>query len=383
MRFATVVWKNILRRRTRSALTVSGVAVAVAAVVALVGIARDFESSALEIYQRQGTNLVVLRAGTVQWANSVLDERLGQEIARIEGVRRVSGLLFEMISFDDYDLFGVMVRGLPPDSFVLEGLELVGPKSRLIRPDDGRVVLLGQRLAEGLGKTVGDEVKVVEEPFEVIGIFESPNLFESGSMIMPLDQLQRLQDRKGQVTLFSVVAERGDRETVEAICRRITTEIPRLVEYAPSLEARPVQEFVEQAVELRLARSVAWLTSAIALVVGTIGMINTMLMAVFERTRELALLRAIGWRKSRVVRMILLESVLLGVAGAVLGTVGGIVLTRILSMLPASGRMVAGDISASVVLQGFAVAMVVGVCGGVYPALRAARLAPTEGLRHE
>ncbi len=112
-------------------------------------------------------------------------------------------------------------------------------------------------------------------------------------------------------------------------------------------------------------------------------MINTMLTAVFERTRELAVLRAMGWRKGRVMKLILWESMVLGLAGAVAGILLAIAITQVLSRLPQAVRLVSGEISAGVMLQGFALAALVGLLGGLFPALRAARLVPTEGLRHE
>jgi putative ABC transport system permease protein len=335
----------------------------------------------LEIYEARGINLLVIEAGRVQWLDSKLDEGLGQELAKREGVRHVSGMMASMISFDEYDVFGVLVRGMPTDSFVLDKIHVIA--GRQLQADDERVVMLGASLADGLNKKVGDTVQVVDEPFKVVGVFESKNVFENGSMIMPLAELQRLEYREEEVTLFNIVAEHGDRQSIESLRDDIQNELPKATPLAKNLKAVPTREFVDTAVEIRLARSVAWLTSTIALVVGTIGMINTMLTAVFERTQELALLRAIGWRKGTVIRMIMLESMLLGMIGAVLGTLAAIGLNKFLSVLPASEHLVAGDVSAGVVLQGFAVAVVVGLAGGLFPAYRAARLAPTDGLRHE
>ncbi len=127
----------------------------------------------------------------------------------------------------------------------------------------------------------------------------------------------------------------------------------------------------------------AWVTSAMALVIGAVGMLNTMVMSVFERTNEIGILRAIGWRRWRVVRMILMESILLSLAGGVVGTAGAIVLTQVLAAQPAVAGMVDPDVAPWVIAQGFVIALCVGLLGAAYPAYRGAQLLPTEALRHE
>lgn len=375
MHFSTLVLRNILRRPARSALTIVGVAVAVGAVVALVGIARSFQHSLLAMYQDRGVDLIVARAGGLQRMSSSLRETLGPKIERLSGVSKVSPGLAEMVSFENPDPTAVLVRGMPADSLMLRDLNVVD--GRLLKPEDGRSILLGKILARDLDKKIGQVVEVVEgEPYRVVGVYESFNFLENRSIIMPLRQLQLLMDREGEVTAFVVKSRRSDRASLKQLRDRI-------VALAPHLEAVRTREFIDTATEIRMARAVAWMTSTIALLVGTVGMINTMLTAVFERTRELAVLRAIGWRKWRVMLLVLLESVVLGLAGAVVGTglaVGGV---RLLSTIPTAGRMVAGEIDPSVFLQGFAIAVFVGLAGGLYPAWRAAQLVPTEGLRHE
>ncbi len=375
MRLVGFAWKNLFRRPIRTGLTVIGVSVAVGAVVALVGIAGSFERALLDLFQRRGVDLIVARKGGVQQMNSVVDEKLGAEIGRVPGVREISPGLLQPFSFPELDVFGAVARGMPADSFLLKGLKTTS--GRLLRKDDKRVIVMGAGLAASLRKSVGDTLEVVPgRTFKVVGIYESENLLENGSFIMPLAELQDMMDLQGRVTAFNLVVDHRDADAIEEIKQRIKA-------IAPYLQAQTLRENVDSAVEIRLAKAVAWLTSAVAFVLGTIGMINTMLTAVFERTRELSVLRAVGWRKRRVMELVLWESVLLGVAGAVLGTVLAIVLTQVLSTIPASGRMVAGEISLPVVLQGFLLALIVGVAGGLYPAYRAAHLMPTQGLRHE
>src|SRR5262249_5390276 len=149
------------------------------------------------------------------------------------------------------------------------------------------------------------------------------------------------------------------------------------------LDPEPTQKFVHGSLHIRMAHAMAWLTSVIALFIGAVSMLNTMIMSVLERVREIGILRAIGWRSSRVVRMVLGESLLLSLAGAAVGTVGAVLLTRWLTTLPTVNGLISGMVSPWVVAQGLLMALAVWLVGGTYPAWRAARMLPTEALRHE
>lgn len=374
MHFVSLVLANILGRPARSLLTISGVAVAVGAVVSLVGIARGFQESLVELYDERGIDLIVLQAGKVQQTSSVLAEELGERIAGLPNVKAVAGTLADVVSMPGQDLVGVPLQGWPSDSILFDQLNVV--QGRRFMSTDQKKILLGEGLAEILGKRSGDPVTLLGEEFQVVGVFKSFNVFENGSVVMPLKALQALMLREDEVTMYAVIAEDRSREALLELAAGITA-------LEKGISANLTREFVESTGEMRMTRSVAWMTSTIALVIGSIGMLNTMLMAVFERTREIAMLRAIGWRKSHIISMILQESVLLSLAGAVVGALGAIGLTWGLSQLPASGRLVSGDVSLPVVGQGFAIALFVGLLGGLYPAVRAARLLPVEGLRHD
>jgi putative ABC transport system permease protein len=130
-------------------------------------------------------------------------------------------------------------------------------------------------------------------------------------------------------------------------------------------------------------RGMAAVTSLIALVIGSIGMLNTMFMSVLERTQEIGTLRAIGWRKSRVLRMILAESLLLSMIGGLVGIVFAWMLMQVLSHSSSVQGLIRPELSLSVVWQGLLLATIAGAAGGLYPAFRGTRVAPSEALRYE
>src|SRR4051812_27410742 len=101
MRFATLVARNLLRRKVRTALTVAGLAIGIAAVVALLGISWGFEQSFLKIYESKQIDLVVVRAGASDRLSSNLDEKVGDTLRKIKGVRAMAGSLTDVVSFED------------------------------------------------------------------------------------------------------------------------------------------------------------------------------------------------------------------------------------------------------------------------------------------
>ena len=185
-----------------------------------------------------------------------------------------------------------------------------------------------------------------------------------------------MMGREGDLTGFAIVAEARDYSSVEALRRRIEAEFP-------GVAAVPARDYVERDIRIRLAKSMAWATSLIALVVGSVGVLNTMMMSVFERTGEIGVLRALGWRRRRVLALILGEALALGGAGAVLGAALGSAGVRLLARSPTASGFVAGQIPPAVLGVGLAMAVVLSLLGGLYPALRGAALDPTEALRHE
>jgi putative ABC transport system permease protein len=375
MWFVTFVVKSLLRQPARSSFTAIGIGLAVAATVSLVGISKGFERSYLELYSKRGVDLVVQRSGRTEQVTSTLDERIGDRIRELPGVHEVIGGLVDVVSFEEADLYVVLVNGWPPDSPIFDQIKILS--GRRLNETDEEAVVLGRVLAGNLGRKVGESIELYGKRFSVVGIFESSSVYENGSVVVPLAVLQKLTDRVHEVTGFTVEATPGaGHDEIEELKRRIQ-------ELDPSLNVLASGEFVASITQIRTARAMAWITSTVAMVLGGIGVLNTMAMSVYERTREFGLLRALGWPRLRVVRTILAESVLLALAGAALGSLAGLILPRLLAQVRAMSGLIEGNIDPLVVVQGFAIALLMGFAGAAYPAYWGASLRPIDALHHK
>jgi len=365
---------DLLRRPARSLLTISAVAIAIAAIVSLTSIAWGFEASWQRANDLRGTDLVVTRVASENTLPAPFVAAPVQvKLAAMPHVAQVAGLLSELLSVADSP--PMFVFGWERDSFLWDHLTL--REGRRPQSDDERVILLGSLAAEQVGRKVGESVTMETERYEIVGIFESPALVENGAVLMTLTQAQRLNDKPGKVNILNI---KLDSSATEADSNAIRDGVRQAM---PGFAAITSGQLVQQNAIVRISKAMSAATVLIAGLVGALGVLNTMLMSVNERTQEIGVLLALGWRRSRVMLLILLESVTVACAGGILGIALGAAGVRVLEHMALLRGKIDGLFTPGLICAAFALAVALGVLGGLYPAMRASRMSPNAALRHE
>jgi putative ABC transport system permease protein len=382
MWFISLVLKNLWRRKIRSILTGTSMAIAVCAVISMLGMAEGYEKSFAALYEARGTDLVIIRAGITQRIASFIDEGLADRVGQIPGVRAVEGTLIDMLSFPKEGLDGVYLFGLTPDSVLMDESKM--KQGRRLTDRDRRKVMMGALLARNLNKKLGDTVEIEGEPFEIVAIYNSYNMLENNGAVVSLHELQELMGQQRKVTTFLILLEdaykRPDkveevREQIEALRSSTGGTL--------NLAVQTTRDHVKTNFETQILKGLAWVSSMIAMIIGFVSMLNTMMMSITERIREIATFRALGWRKLRIMRMIFLEALVLSGVGAGLGVMLAIPLMEVLGTFSVTSTMVVSSLSPGIIGQGVGMGMLAGLLGAIYPAWIAANLSPATALRHE
>ncbi len=306
------------------------------------------------------------------------------EIKKVPGVESATAGIGVFLDESSSHSFGApdMVIGLDLSSAGSMLNKLNVAKGRMLEKGDRRKVTIGSTLAEKLNARVGEEVKLRGEPFEVVGILETtlsapdqfafvpyPDAFELFLKANPFFKEQEIA-----ATIY-VAANKGTDQ--EQLADRIGKDVAELKVISPEEAEKQISQFslIFNAILLGIG--------LIALLVGGLSIINTMIMSVSERTREIGLKKAVGAETRSILGEYLLESAMIGFFGGVIGTGTGIAAIAVLNSITRSKQITVFAITPMVVIGPIIFAVVLGTLAGVFPALRAARLKPVESLRED
>lgn len=362
-----VTVRNLLRRRTRTALTLLSFGVSIAAIVALGGIAQGM-LGAFNVMMRDSQTDLFAAEADIDMDFSAIDEQVGKRLAARPDVDAVSGMFWTGTSTAEMPM--LIVYGYSPHELAIRRYRIIEGQPLTGR----RQVIVGRMAAEQIGLEVGDTFRMWDSNFHVAGIYETGQAFEDAGVVIDLREAQILTGKPHQVQFYLISLR--DPGQVEAVRADLAAKFP-------GIDFSLTSELGESTSDFRVMQEMADQISLLAVFIGAVGMLNTMLMSVLERTREIGVLRSLGWRRRRVLGMILKESLVLGTVGGVCGIPLGLGMGGLISMAGIWGGAIGPLYTPRLFVQAVVVAMIAGVVGGLYPAWRAANLSPVEALRYE
>ena len=371
MSFISLILKNPFRKRSSAILAIIGIGIGIATIVALGAVTDGMVSSLEDTIHAGGSDFTIVGkdTGSSAYGTSTIDEDWVEKIGNYSGVDSAYGIYVGMFSTKNKPMFTLI--GIDPVGLSLSEAKITEGK---LFKDDTKELIIGKLLAEDEDKGVGDYMTINGEEFKIVGLYESGDIQSDGGAMTSLKTVQEMAKDEGNVSNVYVKVEKG--QDIETVKNNINKTYGDDISVVGS-----IMEMENMKAMLDMLNGASWAISLLAIVVGGLGIINTMLMSVFERTREIGVLKAVGWSDRRVLGMIVGESIVITLVAGIIGTILGVFVVQVL--LPMAGSALVPIYSISTFVKAFGIAIIVGIVGGIYPALKAVRLAPTEALRYE
>jgi putative ABC transport system permease protein len=393
---------NLRQRQLRSLLTMIGIFIGIATVVSLIALGQGLKAAVAAQFDTLGTDrLTISPAGSGfgppgLGAAVTLTERDLDTVRRAQGVTVAAGRLLKpvQVGFNDRRN-GAFIASIPEDTrereLALSFQNVQAAEGRIPRAGDGLRVAVGHGYTsdDELGRAIvlGDKLEINGRRVEVIGILERRGSPQSdNAMLMSEDGVRELLSLPDEYSF--IVAKVESPEAVPLAQAAITKDLrsARGVKAGREDFAVETPGDVLDSFNTIIGGVTAVLVgiAAISLVVGGIGIMNTMYTAVLERTREIGIMKAVGARNEDVLSIFMFEAGLLGLLGGLIGVLLGVLLSQAVVAL-GSAALGAGVLSSQItpglVFGALGFSFVVGLAAGAFPAYEAAKLPPVEALR--
>ncbi len=367
----TLPLRNLFSRPARTSLTVTGVALAICGFIALNGLVRGLQLSFEKGLEEPGVDLIMSQRLSFNLFDSSVPQSLSDKIAAIKDVGAYSSALLAITTADDQA--NIIVAGWPTNSFLWKSLNLI--QGRTPQSDEQWSVVLGENMAQFLNKKVGDAIQLQFKEYHVVGIASFKAVINQNVAIVPLAGLQQILNRPQIVTMFEIQIARP---VTPVRMAAVKNDLKRI---ANDLS---VTDTAELAHDMRYIRIMQVTTSAISIVILIMAILtiaNTLFMSVAERTYEIGVLMALGWKARQILSIILQEGLVISAVGGVLGVAIGVVIVGLISKSPEMVGLLVPELSVSLTLESLAIAAMIGPLGALYPAWRATQLSPADALR--
>lgn len=365
----SLIATNLGRRKARAGATALGIALGVGVIVALLSVGSGLKRTAGQLVHLGQADMGIFQAGVSDPTASTLPLTMVGRLEAQPQVKAATPLLLIISGIKDAP--GAVVFGAQPRGFFAHRLVMSKGKRQLA----GKSVLIGDALASQLGLHVGSPLTVKGRRLTVAGVYHSGIFYEDRGAIVGLPLAERLRGgTEATPSATTIAVELQPNVTQSAAERDIKRAFPGITVIGTNDDPTRVGangELVQKAVDI---------IAALALIVGGLGVTNTMAMAVLERERELALLSAVGWRRRRIAFLVLAEGVATSLIGAAVGLLLGVIGAGALSHALGVSAVVTPNVTVWTIGQALLIGVAIGVLGGLYPAWRATSVPPSHLL---
>ncbi|MFC1982720.1 ABC transporter permease [Chloroflexota bacterium] len=410
--FLKIAIGSLLSNKLRSALTVLGMIIGVGAVIILMSVGAGLQNMITSTFEELGTNLIFVTSanpdapeiaamspGYATASITMDDAEALRDIPSVTVVNPTNENFIKLVAGNENTT--AVIEGTTPEFQELYKFKIAS--GRFIKEVDiarrDMVVVLGSTTAEDLfdsTEAVGQQVKMRDKRFTVIGVLEPRGMSSFGfswdeMVIIPITTYQaRLFSDKtpsGEDAVQSIVVQVVSAEALDDV----TEEIESVLRKRHKIDEDEDDDFAVTGLEqmlgtfetITLALTVfLGMIGGISLIVGSIGIMNIMLVSVTERTREIGLRKAIGAKRRDILLQFLLEAAILSLTGGFIGLCGGWLVAWGISLINLGGFTINAVVSPLIVIIAVTVSVFIGLASGIYPAMRASRLNPIDALHY-
>jgi len=410
--FFSIAIRALLSNKLRSALTMLGMIIGVGAVIVLMSVGAGLQNMITSTFEELGSNLLfvapanpeapefaAMAPGYATASITMDDAEAMRDIRSVISVNPTNENFVKLIAGNESTTS--VIEGTTPEFQQLYDFEIASgqfiSEVNIARRD--MVVVLGSKTAEDLFDSddpVGQQVKIRDKRFTVIGVLEPRGMSSFGfswdeMVITPITTYQvRLFSQttpSGEDAVQSIVVQVASAEVMDEVIEEIETLLRKRHRIAEDEDndfaVTGLEQLMGTVETITLALTVfLGMIGGISLLVGSIGIMNIMLVSVTERTREIGLRKAIGAKRRDILMQFLLEAAMLSLVGGAIGLTGAWLVAQGISLIDLGGFTINAVVSPFIVILAISVSIFIGLASGVYPAMRAARLNPIDALRY-
>jgi len=388
-----VAYKNLLRKKARSGLTIIGIALAAWVLVSLLGFNKGYESSLSRDIDNLGFQMIVTAKGCPYEAATLMlkggtglrymPENITEQISKEPEVEEVTAMLMQAVFDPNKGESGgySAYLGVDPATFPKMKSFLEFKQGNWFTNPDAMEAVLGYEAAELEQREVGDLLLITEKNVEVkvVGILKRTGTQDDGTIFLPLKTVQKIFGIKDELTGIGIKVKK------DANMAQFEEKMYKL----PDVQVVSLAQVKQTIMTLvSTAKVMVFSIALIAILISVVGVINTILMSVMERLQEIGILKSMGATAWDIFKLIWLETLILCISGGIIGAalamatakLTEVLIRQLLPYAPSGGLV---QINLSLVILTFGVVILIGLLSGVYPSWKAGRVRPLEAIRSQ